>query len=129
MPMGGEKKWRVLYFDDNALALQATTFGFADTEIDLSTANNFEELQSRLDAGTYDLVLLDVEVPEVFGDDVGSVLRGSRGLETPIYLYSSLPEAELEERAKDAGLDGFICKDVGMEGLIEALLTRLKAKS
>jgi DNA-binding response OmpR family regulator len=72
-------------------------------------------------------VLLDVDVPEVFGDDVGSVLRGSRGLKTPIYLYSSLPADELDERAKDAGLDGFICKDVGMEGLIDALLALLNS--
>jgi DNA-binding response OmpR family regulator len=50
-----------------------------------------------LDERSYDLVLLDVEVPEVFGDDVGSVLKGSRGLSTPIYLYSSLPAAELDE--------------------------------
>jgi DNA-binding response OmpR family regulator len=127
--MGGDKKWKVLYFDDNALALQATTFAFAETEMELSTASNFEELQSRLDEGSYDLVLLDVEVPEVFGDDVGSVLKGSRGLETPIYLYSSLPPEELEERAKDAGLDGFICKDVGMEGLMSAVRARLNAKS
>jgi hypothetical protein len=50
-----------------------------------------------LDERSYDLVLLDIEVPEVFGDDVGSVLKGSRGLSTPIYLYPSLPAAELDE--------------------------------
>ena len=127
--MGADKKWTVLYFDDNALALAATTFAFAETEMELETAGDLEELQARLDGRSYDLVLLDVEVPEVFGDDVGSVLKGSRGLTTPIYLYSSLPAEELEERAQDAGLDGFICKDVGMEGLIEALRAVLSAKT
>jgi hypothetical protein len=45
----GHKKWAVLYFDDNALALAATTFAFADTQMELATASNFEELQARLD--------------------------------------------------------------------------------
>jgi DNA-binding response OmpR family regulator len=126
--MSADKKWSVLYFDDNDLSLAATTFAFAETEIALSTAKNLEELHLRLDDMSYDLILLDVEVPEIFGDDVGSVLRGSRGVDTPIYLYSSLPGAELDERAKDADLDGFICKDVGMDGLLKALRSLLSAK-
>ncbi len=83
------------------------------------TASTLAELHQRLDECSYDLVLLDVETPELFGDDVGSVLKGSRGLDIPIYLYSSLDAGKLEERAKEAGLDGFICKDVGLQGLID----------
>lgn len=127
--MGVEKRWAVLYFDDSALTLEATKFGFEDTEIALSTASDLGELQTQLDERSYDLILLDVETPELFGDDVGSIMRGSRGLTVPIYLYSSLDKLELSARAKEAGLDGFICKDVGLPGLIEKVQALLAAKA
>jgi hypothetical protein len=37
---------------------------------------------------------------------------------TPIYLFSTLPDSELAERAKAAGIDGFISKNRGTDHLV-----------
>jgi hypothetical protein len=53
------------------------------------------------------------------------VLRGERRVATPIYLFSSLAPTELGERAKAAGVDGFIHKGDGLDHLLERVRTIL----
>jgi len=66
----------------------------------------------------FDLILMDVQMPELYGDDVAFTLRGQRGVTTPIYLFSSLDEPELARLAADAGVDGYILKSAGLAQLI-----------
>jgi hypothetical protein len=46
------------------------------------------------------------------------VLRHERDIQTPIYLFSTLPVEELAKRATDAKIDGFISKESGMTTLV-----------
>ena len=39
-----------------------------------------------------DLILLDVQMPEAYGDDVANVLRGLRNVTVPVLLFSILDE-------------------------------------
>jgi DNA-binding response OmpR family regulator len=64
------------------------------------------------------LILIDVQMPAMFGDDVAMVIRQGRSARPPIVLLSSLPEEELAERAADAGADGYISKRRGVEGVL-----------
>ena len=57
---------------------------------------SFEELLSQPLEG-YDLILMDVQMPELYGDDVAMVLRNERHITTPIYLFSSLSPGELHD--------------------------------
>jgi CheY-like chemotaxis protein len=66
-----------------------------------------------------DLVLLDIKMPQAFGDDIARFMREAWGLTVPIYLFSSLPEQELAQRAREAGASGYICKEWGINLLLE----------
>jgi DNA-binding response OmpR family regulator len=79
----------------------------------------FAKMSEAEEIGQVRLILVDVQMPELFGDDLAMVLRFARGHECPIYLYSSLPASELEESATQAGVDGFICKHEGLDHLVE----------
>lgn len=85
-------------------------------------AQDFSQLAHIQDGRHLDLILMDVQMPELYGDDVAMVLREVRGVKTPIYLLSSLNADELAERADEAEIDGYICKQDG----IDALVTRVK---
>jgi DNA-binding response OmpR family regulator len=85
---------------------------------EVDTRDGVTELGERGTDG-FDLILMDVQVPELFGDDVAAVLRHERAVKTPIYLFSTLPAADLEKRARDAGIDGYISKDTGMASLLD----------
>lgn len=107
---------RILVIDDSAIILAAVRHALDGAGYGCATAGTFEELGQH-DANAFDLVLMDVQMPELFGDDVGVALR-QRGVKAPIYLFSTLDETELDERAKEAGLDGFISKRKGMDHLL-----------
>jgi len=46
-------------------------------------------------------------------------LRVGRQMKTPIFLLSSLPDEELVSRAKEAEVDGYISKRVGMDAIVK----------
>lgn len=109
---------RILLVEDSPVIQAAVSHALTGAGYELAVRSNFEELMSSGVEG-FDLILMDVQMPELFGDDVAMVLRGSRQVATPIYLFSSLEPDELAERAKAAGVDGFIHKGEGLEHLVE----------
>jgi CheY-like chemotaxis protein len=108
---------RILIIDDSPIILAAAEHALVMAGYEVETREGVEDLVSRTTAG-FDLILIDVQMPELFGDDVAAVLRHQREVQTPIYLFSTLPAHELGERAKEAGINGFISKDIGVGHLV-----------
>lgn len=111
---------RILMIDDSPIALAACSHALVTEGYDVETRDGVEDLGARSTEG-FDLILMDVQMPELFGDDVASILRHDRSVATPIYLFSTLPDDELRERAAEARVDGFISKSRGPEHLIVEL--------
>jgi CheY-like chemotaxis protein len=109
---------RILMVDDSPIVLEACKYALASIGYEVETRGGVEELGAKGAKG-FDLILIDVQMPELFGDDVANVLRNVRSVDTPIYLYSTLPEPELRERAAEANIDGFISKNAGTPHLLE----------
>jgi two-component system response regulator FimZ (fimbrial Z protein) len=107
---------QIFLVDDSAIVQLAVTAALAEAGFATTCAATFDELMTRGTSGC-DLLLMDVHMPELFGDDVAMVLR-ERGITMPIYLYSGLAHDELAERAKSAGVDGYIHKGDGLEHLV-----------
>lgn len=115
---------RLLVVDDSELVRDVMTAMLIAKGHDVVTAGTYDELMTRL-PGAFDLILMDVHMPELYGDDVAAVLRHERGLATPIYMLSSLPPDELAQRTAEAGVDGYISKLDGLAAVVarvEALL-------
>jgi DNA-binding response OmpR family regulator len=112
------KAKRILLVDDSELMLEMAMSALEDQGYEVEMASNLGELEQKRLSGTFDLVLMDVQMPEAFGDDVAAVLRDVRGMDAPIYLLSSLDDEELRRRADEAGLQGFIPKREGMGNLV-----------
>src|SRR5690606_28292873 len=100
---------RILVIDDSPIILAAAEHALVQAGYHVETRLGIEDLVARETDG-FDLVLIDVQMPQLYGDDVAAVLRHQRELKTPIYLFSTLPPAELAERAREAGIEGFISK-------------------
>src|SRR5688572_13708291 len=116
--MGGAAK-TILLLDDSEIIRTAAKARLEQAGYAVTAVATIDELELTTNPATVDLILLDVEVAELFGDDVGMVLRKVRGVTAPIWLYSSRPEQDLAERVKEAELDGYICKSAGLDGLVE----------
>lgn len=108
---------RIILVEDSPIIQAAAMYALGQAGFEVSVRTSYDELLSQPLTG-YDLILMDVQMPELFGDDVAAVLRHERRIATPIYLFSSLARSELQERARAAKVDGFISKEGGMEELV-----------
>lgn len=118
----------VLVLDDSPLVLGILCDALRNTGLEVAIATDIRAFERHMATLTPDLILLDVNMPEAFGDDIGAVLKGVRHLTVPIWLFSNLDDATLEARTKGAGLDGFISKRAGVEAVVEKVRGILGAR-
>lgn len=114
----------ILVIDDNAVVLEATRAtleqaGFRVITLDRANGAVVAVLHERPD-----LVLLDVNMPNMTGDSLADVLGRTRATRsTLVVLYSSLPANALRMKAMAAGAHGFIQKT----GLQTELVRQVRA--
>lgn len=112
---------RVLVVDDSALSLEMLLASLKEAGYDAVGATDLAALSTALDSGPFQAMVLDLQMPETFGDDLLEFLREKRGIKAPLVLYSDADRATLEARAKTSGADAFVTKSDGVTKLIEVL--------
>jgi DNA-binding response OmpR family regulator/Tfp pilus assembly protein PilZ len=119
----------ILVFDDSPFALALTRAALESAGFEVAVAEDLESFERQRVTFDPDLILVDVQMPEAFGDDIASTLRGWHGVKVPIVLVSSLDQAELERRAQRAQASGYIWKGAGMSELVRRCRELLEARS
>jgi CheY-like chemotaxis protein len=81
---------RILLMDDSPIFLEVTRAALEAVGYQVACASDLAELARVRDHAPTDLalVLMDVQMPEVFGDDVALTLRHAYGFSVPIYCTS-----------------------------------------
>jgi DNA-binding response OmpR family regulator len=121
--LGKEKLW-VLILDDSEIVLQMTAQALKEAGFEVVTANSLMEFDKLLTKGRPDIILTDIQMPEISGDNVCKVLKEKHDTaNTPIVLFSTLDESELIKLAERSGADGYVCKNDG----IDKVVARIKA--
>jgi CheY-like chemotaxis protein len=116
----------ILIVDDNAsFRAQAARLcqkeGFSTIE-----AGGVSDLAHVLATATPDLVLIDIELPQIPGHRLGALIRSRR--EVPIVLVSALAEERVRRLFEASDADGWICKPLTRDKLIAAV-TRFVTKT
>lgn len=116
----GEAK-RILVIDDDPMMLELFRAALGSEGYAVDTAKNLAELDKRIHNLSVrpDLILVDVQMPELFGDEIALMLRTIRNVAVPIFLMSAMDEDELASRAKDVGVTGYISKNDGVIKLLK----------
>ena len=125
--MNQETGKTIVVMDDSALVLDAVRMVLEANGFRVRTAATLDELEARIGESAPDLFILDVQMPEMFGEDVAQVLRDVRDFQVPILLYSSVEESALAERARDAGVM-HIPKQAGTDALVARVRTILRER-
>ena len=108
----------VLIIDDSALVLELTRSVLEAEGYAVTTAIDLDSFDAARRRSPPDLIVVDVQMPEAFGDDVALTLRGAYGEKAPIVLLSSLDDEELERRAAYAKATGWVSKKAGFGALL-----------
>lgn len=116
----GQRK-HVLVIDDNMTLLTAMSAILDTVGYQVTTAQTMAEIDRHMHRfkDPFDLILVDVQMPDMDGDEIALVLRTMRKSSAPIYLLSALDPADLARRVKDVGADGYISKMLGTSGLVQ----------
>jgi DNA-binding response OmpR family regulator len=120
---------RIMLMDDSEMFLEVIASALRAAGYEVVCANDLAQLADVRDQVASDLVLMDVQMPEAFGDDVALTLRHAYGISAPIYLLSSLEETDLADRVQWAGIDGFISKQLGAEEIVNRVRTIIPVES
>ncbi|HYU24088.1 MAG TPA: response regulator [Thermoanaerobaculia bacterium] len=109
----------ILIVDDNpTFRTQAARICEAEGFSTLS-AGTLAELAALLPTAAPDLVLVDIELPEIPGHRLGALIRSRRPV--PIVLVSALKEESVRRLFEVSDADGWICKPLTREKLLGAV--------
>ena len=112
------KKKILLVVDDEASLLKTTLFRLNKSGYEAFGAVDGEKALVMVREKMPDLVLLDVYLPGMHGDEVAKILKNDPILKAiPIVLISAVDET-LEEKARESGADGFLAKPFEAEELL-----------
>jgi CheY-like chemotaxis protein len=124
----GHAGQRVLLAEDNPVNLEVAEalLRIADLEVD-SALDGSEAIDLAL-AKSYDLVLMDIQMPKVDGLEATRVIRERLGKSLPIIAMTANAFAEDQAECLRAGMNDHIAKPVDPVVMYETLLRWLPAK-
>jgi CheY-like chemotaxis protein len=109
---------KVLLIDDSEVALHFTSGVLSRAGFEVRSSNDPYQLSSVLGGWRPDVILTDVDMPNITGVELCRMLKSSyETAHVPVVLFSALSPAELEVLARDCEADGFLSKANGLEQL------------
>jgi CheY-like chemotaxis protein/signal transduction histidine kinase/HPt (histidine-containing phosphotransfer) domain-containing protein len=115
---------RILLAEDNVAAQLVGKKTLERIGHTVQVASNGMEVLQMLKEGEFDLVLMDVEMPQMDGLEATRAIRkreAASGHHIPILAVTAYATKEDQRRCLEAGTDGYLSKPVSPEKLVAAL--------
>ena len=104
---------RVLLVEDNAINRQVALGFLQDTGVSVEMAENGRKAVESITQGDFDLVLMDIQMPEMDGHSATALIRQSKnGAEVPIIAMTAHALPGERERSLAAGMNDHITKPI-----------------
>jgi two-component system, sensor histidine kinase and response regulator len=120
----GNRKLNVLLAEDNAVNQMIAARLLEKRGHRVTVATNGREALAALERESFDVVLMDVQMPEMDGFEATAAIRvrdKSTGGRVPIIAMTAHAMRGDQERCLAAGMDGYIAKPVKARELIDLL--------
>ena len=118
---------RIVTMSDDAEMLAGLRTLLGERGYEVESYSDTLELIPALSDSVPDLLILDVDLPHISGDEICRVLRTDpRWQALPILILSASREPELLSRAYDVGADDFVLKPAAPQVLVARIHNRLE---
>ena len=119
---------RILLVEDSLVNQKVACAMLKGLNHTIILANHGREALERLASDEFDVVLMDVQMPEMDGFQATAAIRAaeqSTGRHQPIVAMTAHAMAGDEQRCLDAGMDGYASKPIQRELLLQAIATAI----
>ncbi|MEP7067239.1 MAG: response regulator transcription factor, partial [Gemmatimonadota bacterium] len=108
---------RVLLVEDDPSLADIVVAGMREQHLTVAVAGNSREGRERAELGDYDVIVLDVMLPDGSGFDLCSWIR-HRGIATPILMLTARDAVDDRVLGLEAGADDYLIKPFAFRELV-----------
>ena len=117
----------ILLVEDNAINQEVATEILGSAGATVEVANNGKEAIEAVAATTYDLVLMDLQMPVMGGYEATKFIRSDRkNLNLPIIAMTAHAMQGVEAECKAAGMNDYVSKPIDPNNLFSTILKWVK---
>ncbi len=126
------RRFRILLAEDNVINQKVAVHILKKSGHKVSVANNGQEALRTLNKDRFDLILMDVQMPEMDGFEATASIRKKEkktGFHMPIIAMTAHAMKGDRERCIEAGMDDYIAKPIKAEEVMEKIdrvISRMK---
>ena len=125
-PTSLTRKNRVLLIDDDKSILRSIGLVLEKNGFDADKAETGKEALEKLKSGEYDVLLVDLKLPDMEGTDLLSKIN----LPTAVkIMFTGFPSLVSGMQAMDKGVDAYLHKPVKPEELVMVIKSKLAQRT
>lgn len=112
----------VLIVDDSASMRQLVSFALKDAGYEVIEASNGKDAISKLGSAKVEMVITDLNMPEMDGISFIKRMRSTPGCKfTPVLMLTTESQESKKQEGKQAGASGWLVKPFTPEQLVETV--------
>jgi CheY-like chemotaxis protein len=114
---------RILLVEDNAINREVAQELLSGVGLAVDTAENGQQAVTMVDTTAYDLVLMDVQMPEMDGLEATRVIRAMAGkADLPVLAMTANIFEEDHRTCLEVGMNDFIAKPFDLENFFSTII-------
>lgn len=115
---------KVLFVDDAKVNLMMGRKLLSNFGLEVDTAENGKQAIACCEKNTYQLIFMDLEMPEVGGLAAATIIREKQLSYAPIFALTGTDSEKIRMLCRTANMNGFVTKPLKKEK-IEQILNRV----
>ena len=122
-PFRHQRNLKILVAEDNAINRELAIQMLARLGLEVATVNNGHEAVAAAAAGGFDLILMDIQMPELDGLAAVTAIRALPGIAAHVPIVAVTANAMLGDRERylAAGFDDYLAKPLRLEQLSQVI--------
>jgi CheY-like chemotaxis protein len=112
---------QILLVEDNEINQMLVKYTLSASGADIDICDTGTQALRRLHDKSYDVILMDIHMPELDGYQTTEIIRNELKLQTPILAMTALAMAGEVEKCMNVGMNGSVPKPFTLENLDAAL--------
>jgi signal transduction histidine kinase/CheY-like chemotaxis protein len=120
------KNHNVLVVDDNLVNQKISRKFLEKLGANVQVMDDGQQAVNLSNVETFSLIFMDLHMPKMNGFDAAGLIRCSgKNTQTPIIAYSADNQESVQQKAKQAGMTGFVSKPLHFDSLRNVVINQL----